>query len=152
MDSRSQTSSFRRNTLTYNGSVTSFGGAHNLDEAQDTVCVTVLVVNQWDSTPLANMWVTAHGAQYDFTGTTGSDGTVCLLVQRNASFTVDAIGTSSSGSSFGTPNPPTFTSPDFSSGAGDCGDPDRCPLVGTVYADLIVGVGMAAALFESKHA
>jgi hypothetical protein len=131
---------FAQDTLTYNGSVTSFGGAHNLDDPQDTTCVTVQVVNAWDSTPLANFSVTAHGPQYDSYGTTDSNGFVCLLVQRNAGFSAEAWGTFG-GSDYGTPSPlPTFTSPDFSSGAGDCGDPTRCPFVGTIYADLIVGM------------
>jgi len=137
-------------TLTYNGSVTRFPGpdgstAHNCDDPQDCVCVTVQVVNDWDLTPLPNMWVTAHGPQYDSTGTTDANGMVCLLVQRNAAFTADAIG-----NTHGTPVPASFTSPNFSSGASDCGDSVRCPLVGTIYASLIVGMGgMLAVQFPS---
>jgi hypothetical protein len=128
-------------TLSYNGSVTSFGGSHNLDDPQDTTCVTVQVVNMYDGSAMPNFSVTAHGPQYDSQGTTNSSGFVCLLVQRNASFSVDAwgmIGTSY----FGTPNPPTFTSPNFSSGAADCGSGcTTCPFLGTVQVDLIVGTG-----------
>jgi hypothetical protein len=131
---------FAPNTLTYNGSVTSFGGAHNLDDPQDTTCVTVRVVSSWDSTPMPNFSVTAQGLQYDSFGTTDSDGFVCLLVQRNASFTAHASG-QYGGSDYGTMDPyPTFTSPDFSSGAAACGDPERCPFVGTIHVDLVVGM------------
>lgn len=126
---------FAPNTMSYNGSVTSFGGAHNLDDPQDTTCVTIQVVMQWNSAPLPNMSVTAHGPQYDSTGTTNAFGQVCLLVQRNASFTVDAFG-----GNYTTPLPlPIFTSPNFSSAASDCGDSVKCPLLGTVYADIATG-------------
>jgi hypothetical protein len=127
--------------LTYNGSVTSFGGAHNLDDPQDTVCVT-LKVESFQGYAMPNANVTAHGAQYDSGGISDANGFVCLLVQRNASFTVTAFGTSGS-SSFSTLPWVTqaFTSPNFSSTSADCGDPTLCPLVGTVWVDYIVGTG-----------
>lgn len=124
-------------TLTYNGSVTSFGGSHNLDDPQDTTCVTVQVVNIYDGSAMPNFSVTAHGPQYDSQGTTNASGFVCLLVQRNASFSVDAWGTIGT-SYFATPHPPTFISPNFSSGAADCGNGcTTCPFLGTVQVDLI---------------
>jgi hypothetical protein len=129
---------FVQSTLTYNGSVTSFGGAHNLDNPQDTTCVTVQVVNDWDLSPMPNFSVNAHGPQYDSHGTTDANGYVCLLVQRNASFTADAMG-SFGGGNFGTPSLTTFTAPDIGSGASDCGDPTMCPFVGTIYVSLITG-------------
>jgi len=136
-------------TLTYNGSVTSFGGAHNLDDPQDTTCVTIQVVRCWDSTPMPNMNVHAYGLQYDSFGTTDSNGFTCLLVQRNASFLVEASGYYGGPYSYyGTPNPPTYTAPDFSSGASDCGNPVMCPFLGTVQVDLIVGTG----ILSSSHA
>lgn len=41
---------------------------------------------------------------------------------------------------FATPFPPTFTAPNFSSGAGDCGNAATCPLLGTIQVDLLVGL------------
>lgn len=129
-------------TLTYNGSVTSFGGAHNLDDPQDTTCVTVQVVSVHDGAGMPNFSVTAHGQQYDSYGTTDGSGFVCLLVQRNSTFTVEASGSTGPTTYWGTPNPPTFASPNFSSGAADCGNGcTTCPLVGTVQVDIIVGIG-----------
>jgi hypothetical protein len=125
--------------LYYNGYVTSLGGAHNLDDPQDTTCVTLRVANFFDNAPLPNMQVTVHGLQYNSYGTTNSNGLVCLLVQRNATFTVTASGTIGS-SHYGTPYPATFTSPNFSSGTADCGNSTTCPLLGTVYMSLIVGL------------
>jgi hypothetical protein len=132
---------FVPSTLTYNGSVTSFGGAHNLDDPQDTTCVTVQVLSVWNSSPMPNMSVIAHGLQYDSYGTTDANGFVCLLVQRNASFSVEAYG--QVGNSFWSTPPglqPTFTSPNFSSGAADCGNAQTCPFIGIVPIDLIVGI------------
>lgn len=126
-----------RGGLTYNGSVSSFGGAHNLDDPQDTVCVTLKVEDYWGHPmPFASM--TAHGLQYDSYGTTDANGFVCLLVQRNASFSVTGLA-SVGGSHYSTSMQQSFMAPDFSSGAGDCGDPARCPYVGTAYLDLVVG-------------
>jgi hypothetical protein len=123
--------------LTYNGSVTSFGGAHNLDDPQDTVCVTIKVEDHWGhAIPFANM--TVHGAQYSSSGTADAAGFVCLLVQRNASFSVTGFA-SVGGSHYMTNAQQSFMSPDFSSGAGDCGDPSLCPYVGTANLDLVVG-------------
>lgn len=127
-------------TLTYNGSVTSFGGAHNLDDPQDTTCIMVQVVNMYDGSGMPNFSVTAHGQQYDSYGTTDSSGFVCLLVQRNSTFTVTASGIFGS-NSWGVPIPPTFTSPNFSSGASDCGNGcTTCPFLGTVPVDFLVGM------------
>lgn len=127
-------------TLTYNGSVTSFGGAHNLDDPQDTTCVRVQVINPYDSSGVSGAFVTANGSQYSSSGTTDVNGFVCLLVQRNATFTVSAQG-SIGNSNYGTEFPPTFTSPNISSGANDCADPTKCPFVGTVPIDFITGIG-----------
>ena len=124
--------------LVYNGSVTRFGGVHNLDSAQDTICVTLQVVRSFNNMPMPFMNVTAHGLQYDSYGTTDANGFVCLLVQRNATFTATASG-SVGGSYYGTPLPSTFTSPNFSSGASDCGNATTCPLLGFVFVSLITG-------------
>jgi hypothetical protein len=134
-------------TRTYNGTITRFAGPdgstqHNIDEPQDTTCVTIRVLNYWNTAPLANFTVEVHGAQYTSTGTTDSNGYACVLVQRNSTFTAKAYGHIGS-SDYGTPTPSTLTSPDFSSGAGDCGDPDKCPFIGVVNADLIVHMMLA---------
>lgn len=132
---------FVPDTLTYNGSVTSFGGEHNLDNPQDTVCVT-LHVQDFLGNAIPNATVVAHGAQYSSPGTTNASGDVCVLVQRNAGFWAEAYGQTSGGTyytsaPFGQQN---FTSPNFSSGAGDCGDSDLCPQVGNIIVDYAVGL------------
>jgi hypothetical protein len=133
------TFNFVPSTLTYNGHVTVLVvGSHNLDDPLDTTCVTVQVTNIYDGSGMGPFQVTAHCAQYDFTAMTDGNGFVCLLVQMNAPFTVTAQGTFG-GSVWGTPHPSTFTSPNFSSGAGDCGDPIKCPFLGTVPVDFVVG-------------
>lgn len=151
---------FVPSTLTYNGSVTILvSGPHNLDEPQDITCVTIKVVDYYGPTPMPNAFVTAYGGvtagggMYTTTGITDSNGLVCLLVQRNASFTVDASGTTAGGSSYGTnPSPQgPFTSPNFSSGAGDCGNPSLCPLVGTVEVDYIIGTGGSLLSMHSQR-
>ena len=124
--------------LTYNGSVVPFGGLHNLDETQSVTCVTVQVVSIWDGSGMGGFQVTAHGPQYDSYGTTDGNGFVCLLVDTGATFTVTAFGTV--GATFwSSPQPPTFTAPNFSSTAEDCGDSVKCPLLGTVAVDFVVG-------------
>lgn len=128
---------FALGTLTYNGSVTRFGGANNLDEQEKITCITIQVIRWWDSLPMPNMSVVAHGPQSDSYGTTDANGFTCLLVPRNTTFSVEAFGNMGS-SSYGTPTQPSFTSPNFSSGDSDCGDPDKCPCLGTVMVDLIV--------------
>lgn len=126
-------------TLTYNGSISVLvAGAHNLDNPQETTCVTVQVINIYDSSGMGGFQVTAQGLQYSFTAVTNANGFVCLLVDRNSTFTVTAQGTFG-GSFWATPHPSTFTSPNFSSGGQDCGDLNKCPFLGTVPVDFVVG-------------
>ena len=133
------TFNFVPSTLTYNGHVTVLVvGAHNLDDPQDTTCVTVQVINFYDGSGMDHFQVTAQGTQYAFTATTDANGFVCLLVQKNATFTVTAQGTFA-GNFWATPHPSTFMSPNFSSGGGDCGDATKCPFLGTVPVDFVVG-------------
>jgi hypothetical protein len=66
---------------------------------------------------------------------TDANGLVCLLVQRNTSFSVEAYGIFG-GSDYSTIEPTSFMAPDWSADADDCGT-SQCPLVGTVYVDLI---------------
>lgn len=129
-------------TLTYNGTITSFGGAHNLDNPQDTTCVTVRVTNIYDGSGMPGMNVVVQGLQYTSTGTTDANGFVCLVVQRNASFSVTAQGMpyGTGGGFWGTPQPVTLVSPNIASDATNCGDPNLCPFVGTVPVDFVVGM------------
>jgi hypothetical protein len=127
-------------TLTYNGTITRLGGAGNLDTDLEIVCVTIRVVTVWNGQPLANMLITAEGPNWISTGTTNASGLACLLVGKNQTFTAKAEGMVGS-SSYGTPVKPTFQGPNFNSGASDCGNSERCPLLGTIEADLIVGIG-----------
>jgi hypothetical protein len=137
-------------TLTYNGTTTSLGGAHNLDEPQDTTCVRVQVISFYDGSGLPNMLVDAQGPNYFSNGTTDANGFVCLIVDRNASFSVTAQGTPYGGGGFwGNPQPVTLMSQNIQSDATNCGDPCLCPFVGTVTAAPTVGSG--GALFVSRR-
>jgi hypothetical protein len=131
-------------TLTYNGTLTNSGAPNNLDNPQDTTCVTVQVVNAYDGSGLPNMLVTVQGLQYTSTGTTDANGFVCLVVERNTSFSVTAQGSPyGSGSFWGTPQPVTLVSPNINSDSTNCGDPNLCPFVGTVPADFVTGMRSA---------
>jgi hypothetical protein len=131
-----KTFELERSTMTYNGTVDRFGGQFNLDDPQTTTCVRIRVI--WPSvpTPMPNFTVVAHGLQYNSYAMTDSNGFACVLVGRNSSFTAEAWG-SVGLSPYLTPTPSILTSPDFSSGAGDCGDPNLCPYVGDVMVDVI---------------
>lgn len=110
--------------------------AHNLDDPQDTTCVRVQVVNYFDGSALAGFTAIAHGSQYTYQTTTDALGYACLLVQRNASFLVEAYGVLS-GQYWGASSWPTFTSPNVS--YPDCSDPCCCPILGTVPLSFVVG-------------
>jgi hypothetical protein len=110
--------------------------AHNLDDPQDTTCVRVQVVSFFDGSPLAGFTAIAHGAQYDYQTTTDSNGYACFLVQRNASFWVEAYGVFQ-GSLWGATGGPTFTSPNVS--YPDCSDPCCCPILGAAPLSPTVG-------------
>jgi hypothetical protein len=131
---------FVPSTLTYNGTVTKSNLAHNLDDPQETTCVTIQVINFFDGSGMGGFQVTAYGPQYDSYGSTDANGFVCLLVEKNSTFTVTAQGVFG-GTFWGTSQPTTFTSPNFSSGTGDCGDPTKCPFLGTVSVSFVVGTG-----------
>jgi hypothetical protein len=128
-------------TLTYNGSVQQFNVAHNLDVPAETVCIVLHVVQAWNGSAVPNATVIAHGPGYSSQGTTNANGDVCLLVDRNASFWAEAYGQNSSSSYYSSGAFPqqNFTSPDFASTTADCGT-DRCPYVGNVVVDIIVGL------------
>jgi hypothetical protein len=136
---------FAPGTLTYNGKMTQFGGSKNLDEAEQITCVTIQVIRWWDLLPMPSLSVVAHGPQSDSYGTTDANGFACLLVPRNTTFSVEAFGDLGS-SAYGTPTQPSFTSPNFSSGDSDCGDPEKCPCLGTVMVDLIVNHSLPFAM------
>ena len=128
-------------TLTYNGTITRFGGDHNLDDPQLTTCVTVRVVNFYDGSGLGGMLVTVQGLQYTFSGTTDANGYVCLVVDRNSSFSVTGQGSPyGAGSFWATPHPVTLVSPNIASDGSNCGDPLLCPFVGEIQADFVTGM------------
>jgi len=129
---------------TFNGKVRSIG-PRCLDPVLDTVCVRVRVINIYTSSVgMPNMLVTVQGGQYAFSATSDANGFTCLVVERNAPFSVTAQG-GSGGNFWGTPHPVNFTSP--SSGAGDCANPGSCPVIGTVPVDFVVGTGHRAGDF-----
>jgi len=130
---------FVPSTLTYHGTVTKSGLAHNLDSDQDTTCVTVQVVNIYDGSGMGFFFVTVQGLQYSSTGTTDANGFICLLVDRNSTFSVTAQGSTGT-LNWATIHPSIFTSPNFSSGKLDCGDATNCPFLGTVPVDFITGL------------
>ena len=125
-------------TLTYNGTIKRSGLAHNLDNPQETTCITVQVINLYTGLGVGGFQVTAQGAQYSSSGSTDVNGFVCLLVETNTTFTVTAQGVSG-GMFMATPHPTNFTSPNFNSGQPDCGDPIKCPFLGTVAVDYTTG-------------
>lgn len=139
-------SDFTPTTGTYHISVIRFPGpdgstAHNLDDPQDTTCVTIKVIDSYDGSALPYFNVTAQGLTYSASAVTDANGFACLLVDRNATFSVTAQG-SIGGSAMATPQPLHFMSPNISSGIQDCGNPcTTCPFVGTVPVDHTIGTG-----------
>jgi len=125
-------------TLTYNGTIKRSGLAHNLDNPQETTCITVQVINLYTGSGVPAFLVTAQGAQYSSSGSTDVNGFVCLLVETNSTFAVTAQGVLA-GVFMATPHPTNFTSPNFNSGQPDCGDPIKCPFLGTVAVDYTTG-------------
>ncbi|MBS1827083.1 MAG: hypothetical protein JST93_17325 [Acidobacteria bacterium] len=134
--------------LVYNGTIDRIDWGWNLDDSNTITCVTVKVVDHYGN-PLDNMHVTATGSSYSSSGMTNGDGLVCLLVQRNDTITIGAWGTvGQSWWQVAQQNEPTVVVPDIASDAGDCGDREKCPLVATAVAWLIVHIvqrGVAAA-------
>jgi hypothetical protein len=127
--------------LTYNGTIDRFDWSWNADDVVNTTCIRVQVFEPGFPTqgpPAANSFVTATGVDY-FTvssGYTDANGLVCLLVKRNSQVSLQARSTTN-------PThqsvPIVITSPDTSSGAADCGDVTKCPLVQEIVLDIIVG-------------
>jgi hypothetical protein len=103
-----------------------------------TTCITIQVLSVFDSSPVSNFTVIAESPQGNVTGTTDANGLVCLIVKIDTVYTVWAYG-SLWGSSWATPDPITVTSPSWGAGPDDCGT-SQCPLVGTVYVDLLVSL------------
>ncbi len=127
------------NLASYHGRLSRLGKRlYNLDLPHNTTCVTVRVINLYDSAPRPNMAVVAHGLQSDSYGTSDANGYACLVVKRNAPFTAEASGWYG-GSLYVTPTPAQLTAPNIGSDAQSCGDPMRCPFVGNIVVDLIVG-------------
>jgi hypothetical protein len=126
-------------TLTYNGRVERFGGAQNLDDPTMVTCVTIRTVDDWFHNPLPFASVTAQLSQSNSYGVSDANGYVCLLVERNAPFSV--TGWVMVGSSYyGSIAPMNFMAPNIQSGAADCGDPVKCPYLGDLQLSLVVGL------------
>lgn len=117
--------------LVYSGTINRFDWSWNVDDPLDTTCITVKFVNVYSHPgPIANALVEATGVNYNTisSGYTNSQGLVCLLVKINAPISITAYDPYPIG-------PLYVTSPNIVSGAADCGDPVRCPLVMTVESD-----------------
>ena len=127
-----------RSTLTYNGRVERLGGAQNLDDPTMVTCVTIRTVDAFFHNPLPFASVTAQLSQSTSYGVSDANGYVCLLVERNAPFSVSG-GLVLGGSHYMSVVPMNFMAPDIQSGAADCGDPVKCPYIGDLELDLVVG-------------
>jgi hypothetical protein len=125
-------------TFLLNGNINRLGGEHNLDNWQDTACVTIKVVKAYYLTPVPNSNVEVTSMQYNYTAMTNSNGSVCLCVSKNSDFQIEAYGGLEM-DNYHTIQPYTFHSPDIVSDLNNCGDPVLCPLLGTVEIDLAVG-------------
>lgn len=127
-----------RSTLTYNGRVERFGGAQNLDDPTKVTCVTIRTVDAWWQNPLPFASVTAQLSQSISYGVSDANGYVCLLVERNAPFSVTGSAVFL-GSNYLSIPPMNFMAPDIQSGAADCGDPVKCPYLGNLQLSLVLG-------------
>jgi hypothetical protein len=130
-------------TLTYNGHVERFGGPQNLDDPTMVTCVTIRTVDDWFHNPLPSASVTAHLSQSNSYGVSNASGYVCLLVERNAPFSVTG-SVVFGGSNYVSIAPMNFMAPNIQSGAADCGDPVKCPYLGDLQLSLVVGLTPAA--------
>lgn len=129
--------------LTYNGTIDTLDVNWNGDDPVDTTCIRVQVFephfpNPPHGPPAVNSHVTATGVSFNGSsdGYTDSNGFVCLLVKRNSQVSLEAV----SALSFGYRSVPiVITTPNIASGAADCGNLAKCPLVQEIDLDIIVG-------------
>jgi hypothetical protein len=123
------------NGLMYSGTIDRFDWSWNVDDPYDTTCITVKFIDVFGSNagPIANALVEAKGVAYGSisSGYTNNQGLVCLLVKINSEIEITAYDPLFP--SF--PFTKTLFSPNFSSGADDCGDSVLCPLVWTFQQD-----------------
>jgi hypothetical protein len=129
--------------LTYNGTIDTLDVNWNGDDPVDTTCIRVQVFephfpNPPHGSPAVNSHVTATGVSYNGSsdGYTDSNGFVCLLVKRNSQVSLQAFSTQVSSY---VSVPIVITTPNIASGAADCGNLARCPLVQEIDLDIIVG-------------
>lgn len=127
-------------SLVYGGVITSTG-EWNADDPFETTCITIRAysvdVQTQAQVPFPNAEVWAQGVDYASTsvGHTNANGLVCLLVKRNATVSITAYS-----GNWTTMTPTVLQTPNIQSGAGDCGNPDLCPLVTSIVMDLVVGM------------
>lgn len=129
--------------LTYNGTISTLNVNWNGDDPVDTTCIRVQVFephfpNPPHGPPAVNSHVTATGVSYNGSsdGYTDSNGFVCLLVKRNSQVSLQAFSTQVSSY---VSVPIVITTPNIASGAADCGNLAKCPLVQEIDLDIIVG-------------
>lgn len=113
----------------------------NSDNALETTCMTVQVINPFSNPPNLpepNAHVDVSGIYYFYNGggTTDANGRVCVLVKRCELVTVKAF--SSQQNNLASP-PQNVMASCTAAGANDCGDLQSCPLV-TVNLDLVTGL------------
>ena len=127
-------------SLDYAGVITSTG-EWNADDPFQTTCITIRAysvdVQTQAQVPFPNAEVWAQGVDYASTsvGHTNANGLVCLLVKRNATVSITAYA-----GNWTTITPTVLQTPNVQSGAGDCGNPNLCPLVTSIFMDLVVGL------------
>lgn len=129
--------------LTYNGTIDTLDVTWNGDDPVDTTCIRVQVFephfpNPPHGPPAVNSHVTATGVSYNGSsdGYTDSNGFVCLLVKRNSQVSLQAFSTQVSSH---VSVPIVIATPNIASGAADCGNLAKCPLVQEIDLDIIVG-------------
>lgn len=126
----------KEDRLVYSGTITRFDWSWNVDDPLDTTCITVKFVDVYGGNqgPIANALVEAQGVNYSTisSGYTNSQGLVCLLVKINSPVVINAYDPAYPTTPIG---PVNVTSPNIVAGAGDCGDPVKCPLVASVEQD-----------------
>lgn len=139
--------------LTYNGTIDTLDVNWNGDDPVDTTCIRVQVFephfpNPPHGPPAVNSHVTATGVSYTGSsdGYTDSNGFVCLLVKRNSQVSLQAFSTQVSSY---VSVPIVITTPNIASGAADCGNLARCPLV-QIDLDIIVGGRRTENFFDFK--
>jgi hypothetical protein len=112
------------------------------DVPVDTTCIRVQVFephfpNPPHGPPATNSHVVATGVSYSGSSQafTDSNGFACLIVKRNSQVSLQAFDNQVSNH---VSVPIVVTTPNIASGAADCGNVARCPLVQQIDLDIIV--------------